>query len=353
MTTTRRAFPDVSSLTWEHPLDAAALQALRKIPGFDLALRKIFGLFAERTIRLISLGSSIEVGPEQYPKINRVYEEVLETLNAPERYQLFLSQTPVVNAGAVGMDRPFIVLTSSITLLMKEDELRYVLGHEVGHILSGHVLYKTMLKLLVEVSRLAFSNPLSGFAYMAVMMGLMEWDRKSELSADRAGLLAAQDPDVVRKALLKMAGGVDEGANVQAFQAQSRRYHEDGDTLDAIAKTLTLLGRTHPFPVQRVRELDLWIEGGDYERVLRGDYPRRSQDPPGRDDPWNDWKQSAASYAEGIKTSTEPVTSWVKEVGNSAADTASGLMAKVKGRMTEALKGKDGPVDVNDPPDDA
>lgn len=348
MASTRRTLTDISSLTWEHPLDAAALSSLRRIPGFDIAIRRVFGLFAERTLRLIFLGSSIEVGPEQHPHINALYEEMLATLDAPERYQLFLAQDPVVNAGAVGWDRPFIVLNSSLVRLMDDDELRYVISHELGHILSGHVLYKTMLKLLLQVGRLALSNPLSGFAYLAVLMGLMEWDRKSELSADRAGLLGVQDPQVVRKALLKMAGGLDEGASVAAFQEQSRRYHEDGGALDAIARTLTLLGRTHPFPVQRIRELDAWVDGGAYQRILDGDYPRRGDDPADRFSGWDAWKASASSYAEGVKSTTEPVAAWVKDVSQSAAETAGGMLDRLRRRAS----GGRGPVDLNDPPEE-
>ena len=141
METTHAHFKDISSRAWEHPADRAALQSLRRVPGFDLVLRKIFGLFSERALRLITLGSAVEVGPEQYAQLEALYAEVLETLDAPERYPLFVSQNPLVNAGAVGMDHPFIVLNSGTVSMMDDDQLRSILGHEVGHILSDHVLY--------------------------------------------------------------------------------------------------------------------------------------------------------------------------------------------------------------------
>ena len=331
-----QALDDISSLAWEHPLDAAALQSLRRIPGFDLALRRVFGLIAERTIRLMYLGSAVEVGPDQYPRIHDIYTEVLNTLDAPERYQLFISQSPIVNAGAIGMDKPFIVLQSGLVKLMDDNELRYVIGHELGHIMSGHVLYKTMLSLLLRLGRLAWSNPLSGLAWLGVMAGLMEWDRKSELSADRAGLLAVQDPAEVRRALLMMAGGMEEGASVEAFQEQARRYEEDGDALDSVAKTLSLLGQTHPFPVQRLKELDRWIESGSLESILEGDYPRRQDDPHDRPTTWSLWRESMGGYADGVKTTTEPVTTWVKGVGQTAAQTAGAVWGKLKGRSGDS-----------------
>jgi len=292
---------DISSRSWEHPSDRAALQALRRVPGFDLVLRKLFGLISERSIRLITLGSAVEVGPEQYPQIDALYAEVLESLDAPRRYPLYVSQNPVVNAGAVGMDDPFIVLNSGTIQLLSPAQVRVVLGHELGHILSQHVLYKTMLRLALDAGRYAGVVPLAGIPLFAVLAALLEWDRKSELSADRAALLATQDPDAVRESLLRLAGGVGEGASVASFQAQARRYEEEGGALDAVIKTLTLLGRRHPFPVQRIKELDAWIESGAYQRVLDGDYPRRQDDP--ESSAWDAWKESAQGYAEGLRTS--------------------------------------------------
>ena len=311
--TERTRLTDISSLAWEHPADAAALQTLRQVPGFDITVQKVFGLIAERTLRLIAMGSSVEVSAEQYPHINEIYEEVLHTLDAPARYPLFLSKNPLVNAGAVGMKEPFIVLNSGPVLQMSDDQLRYALGYELGHILSEHVLYKTMLKLMVRLSRVAFTNVVSGLAYTAITAALMEWDRKSELSSDRSGLLAVQDPDVVRAALLRSAGGIGEGASIDAFQEQAQRYEEDSNTLDTIAKAMALLGRSHPFPVERLKEIDRWIESGEYERILSGEYLTRAEEPPRNQRPWDIWRESASSYADSLRGSK--ISEWLGEVG--------------------------------------
>ena len=333
---------DISSLTWEHPADAAALQSLRAVPGFDAVLRAVFGLFAERTLRLMHLGGSVEVSPKQLSQINRVYEEVLGTLDAPRRYPLYVTQNPVLNAGAVGMEEPFIVLNSGAVALLSPDELRYVLGHEVGHILSDHVLYKTMVRLLLTIGRVAWSNVFTGIAYYGVLVALLEWDRKSELSSDRAGLLAVQDPDVVRLGLLRAAGGVIDGVDVEAFREQARRYEEGGDNLDSLAKALALLGRTHPMPVHRLQEIDRWVERGDYGRVLGGEYLRRS-DQTRRPTAWETWRQSASSYADGFRASADPLTSWVRGKGDAAATSAGSAVdwLRRKGRAKPEGEGNE------------
>lgn len=317
--TGRRRFPGISSRTWEHPADRAALAALRAVPGFDVVTRWIFGLFTERGLRAVYLGSAVEVGPEQYPRIHRVYLECVEVLDVKEPVQLFVSQNPVLNAGAVGWEHPFIVLNSGTVHALEDDQLRYVIAHELGHIQSGHVLYKTMLGLLLRAANVAMGTPLTGLALLAVLGALLEWDRKSELSADRCGALVCQDPDAVRRALLQMAGGVAEGASVEAFREQARRYEEGGTVLDGLARTLALLGRTHPFPVQRLHELDRWLESGDYARVLAGEYPDRKDDP--ADSPWTAWSEAASHYGERARHAADPLSKLVR----GAAGRASGL----------------------------
>lgn len=324
----RRVLTGISSRAWEHPADRAALQALRAVPGFDLVLRKLFGLVSERAIRLITLGSAVEVGPQQFPRIDALYTEVLAVLDSPKRFGLYVAQSPVVNAGAVGMDDPFIVLNSGTVALLTDDQLRVVLGHELGHILSDHVLYKTMLRLLLRVSRVSFGLPLTGIALLAVVAALLEWDRKSELSADRAALLAVQDPNAVRETLFRLAGGIGEGASVSAFADQAARYEEGGSAFDGVIKVLALLNRSHPFPVQRMRELDRWLDAGDYQRVLDGTWPLRADDPD--TGAWQAWKDSAESYRDGFKSSADPLNRWVRETGAAAADKAGGLFGRFR-----------------------
>jgi len=70
---------------------------------------------------------------------------VQDTLDAPDRYDLYISQSPLVNAGAYGFDKPWVVLLSGSLRLLKDDEIEFVMGHELGHVISGHALYHTMM----------------------------------------------------------------------------------------------------------------------------------------------------------------------------------------------------------------
>ena len=124
----RRILTDIAPHSWEHPADKAALQALRKIPVFDTVLRKIFGFFGEKPIRLAFQANAVRVSENQFGEVYKLYKQALKTLDAPEEYPLYVSQTPMVNAGAYGMDQPFIILNSGTLLIIKDQELEYILG---------------------------------------------------------------------------------------------------------------------------------------------------------------------------------------------------------------------------------
>lgn len=272
----RRILTQISPLAWEHPADRAALNALRKVPGFDLALRKVFGLFGERALRLAFKANAVKVGENQYPWVHERLLRVCEVLDLDKPPEVYITQTPVVNAGAVGMSEPFIVLNSSMLEVLGQDEVEAVLGHEVGHILSGHVLYRTLLILLLNL--VVFRFTLAGLAMRPILMALLEWYRKSELSSDRAGLLSIQDPETAMRSLMLLAGGTrGETLELDAFVEQADEYRASGDILDAVYRVLNVLGQTHPFAVMRVAELRDWIESGAYDRILSGEYQRRDE----------------------------------------------------------------------------
>ena len=120
--------------------------------------------------------------------------------------ELYVSQTPFFNAGAYGIDQPFIVLHSAALELLDDDELRVLLSHELGHVMSGHALYRTIAAILALIS-LGALPMLASLAVLPVRLAFLEWSRKSELSADRAGLLGAQDVVAAQRLDMKMAGG--------------------------------------------------------------------------------------------------------------------------------------------------
>src|SRR5580704_7827636 len=142
----------ISSRAYEHPADRSALVALRKLTGFDTLLRRLFGLFNERAFRLTYLASAVRVSERQFPHIYELVRDGAYILDLPEVPECYVLQTPLVNAMALGRDKPFIVINSGMVELFDAEELRAVVGHELGHILSGHAVYRTMLLFLIALA---------------------------------------------------------------------------------------------------------------------------------------------------------------------------------------------------------
>ena len=298
----RQTFPQISGVAWEHPADRAALQALRSVPGVDEVIRKILALLGgERGIRLLFQGNAVRVGPAQFPRLWHLHTEVCTTFDWPDVPELYVSQTPFFNAGAYGVDTPFIVIHSAALELLDDDELRVLLSHEMGHVMSGHALYRTIAAVLAIIS-LGALPMLASLVVLPVRLAFLEWSRKSELSADRAGLLGAQDIVVAQRVDMKMAGG-GRGAgfagqmNVDAFMQQAHEYAASGEGLDVVYKVLSTLALTHPMHTVRAAELQRWVTSGEYDRILRGEYPRRGPETTER--PLKDDLTAAGNYYAG------------------------------------------------------
>src|SRR5712691_7070203 len=190
----RVRLPGISSRAYEHPADRSALVAMRKLTGFDVLLRRLASLFSDRSLRLLFLASSVRASQEQFPHLYELLLDGASVLDLPEVPELFISQDPLPNAMTLGSDKPFIVITTGLVDLFDEEEMRFTIGHELGHALSRHA------------TRLAWFA-IGYIGLRVIIAGLEEWYRKSELSCDRAGVLAGQDPAAGRRALMKIAGG--------------------------------------------------------------------------------------------------------------------------------------------------
>lgn len=310
------ALPGISPRAWQHPADKAALAALRRIPGLGQAVRAVAGLTSDRALRLHFLAGAVRVGERQLPGLRALVEECAAVLDMPAP-ELFVGNHPVANAGALGLDRPVLLIHSSLLDQLDGEELRFVVGHELGHVACGHVWGRTMVELLLNLGQ-ALGGAFHPLVAGGVGAALMEWYRKSELSADRAGLLAGQDPDAAYAAFMKMAGGRS-GAelNLEGFLEQAAEYQRGGDPLDELWKSLNLLGRSHPYPVLRLAELKPWAEGGAYGSILAGDYPRRDGSEEGAD--WaglaRDMDEAGAAYRAEYERGEGPLRDGLEQVG--------------------------------------
>jgi Zn-dependent protease with chaperone function len=256
--------------------------------------------------------------------------------------ELYITQNPLVNAMALGADKPFIVITTGMVNLCDAEEIRCVVGHELGHVLSGHAVYRTMLFALINLAQRVAWLPLPYLGLRAIIWGLEEWYRKSELSCDRAGLLASQDIDAARRVLMKMAGGANMSElNPDAFREQAHEYDAVPDVREGLLKLLQLQGTTHPFAVVRFAELDRWASEGDYQSILAGNYPRREDDD--HASVGEEIRSAAKSYQESWNRTEDPFIGLVKGVAESAAGAGERIFGGIFGGGRRSNGGDDEP----------
>ncbi|MER7946864.1 M48 family metallopeptidase [Streptomyces sp. NPDC096079] len=328
----RKRFPGISSRAYEHPADRSALVALRKLSGFDTAFKALSALLPERSLRLLYLSDSVRVSDAQFSHLNDMLRDACYILDLEKVPPMYVTQDPKPNAMCIGLDEPIIVVTTGLVELLDEEEMRAVVGHEVGHALSGHAVYRTVLLFLTNLALKIAWIPLGTVAITAVVTALREWFRKSELSADRAGLLVGQDVRSSMRGLMKIAGGNHlHEMNVDAFLAQADEYEKSGDLRDSVLKILNVLPRSHPFTTVRAAELRKWSESRDFQRIMDGHYPKRSED---KDTSVTDsFRESAGHYADTVRNSKDPLMKLVGDIAGGAGDLAGDLGGRLRNRF--------------------
>jgi Zn-dependent protease with chaperone function len=277
-TSERTRITNLNSNEYEHPLDRKMLAALKDTAGFDILAHKFHEFGIEPTLRIRCAGSNIKVTEKNFPELNQMLRNACTILGVDKIPDLYIQQG-FINAMTNGVENPFIVIHAGCVALLTEDEMMFLLGHELGHIKSHHLLYHSMCNVLPMVGDAIDSATfgVGGLLISGVRAALMNWQRMSEFTADRAGLLCCQNINASYTLLMKIAGAPPKYYNqlrVEDFIEQAREF-SDLDMLakNKVAKFISILTTDHPWTVMRGGELSKWVEAGGYERVMNRELP--------------------------------------------------------------------------------
>lgn len=277
----RRRFPGLSAEAFVSDTDRKAMAALKKVPLLPKLMEKFFELGLDRWMYCYNMAMSVRCGPKQFKTLHETLRECCAIMDMPEP-ELYVTSNPFPNAFAGGVERPYITIRSSMIETLDDERLFHLIGHELGHIKAGHILYFSVARVLAPLLELLGRRTLGlgDVATMGLVMAFAEWSRQAEISADRAGLLCAQSLDLSFDANLALCAGPSRLAHEmsrEAFVEQARAY-QDMDLSDSIGKIMVFLflsaTNTHPMPVHRTQELERWHQSGAYDRILAGEYPR-------------------------------------------------------------------------------
>lgn len=230
--------------------DVAMLATFRRIRPLELAAASVVRTYKD-VLKNQLLGTTVRVTPNHFKTLYRASKECAEALGVPVP-TVYVANSPVMNAYTFGTDEDaFIVIHSALVDHYDYDEIKFVLGHETGHIQNNHVVYNTLL-LLLKQGTAAFLRIL----VPPIDLALNNWYRSAEITCDRAGLLCCGDVDVAAKSFVKLACGskkLYEEIDVQAYLTQGT------DVRKGVGR-LAELFVGHPYLPKRVEALQVFSE---------------------------------------------------------------------------------------------
>lgn len=241
-------------------MDYECRKKLDSIPRFYNIAKMITGTYVSRMTHEYTR-TSMAVGPTQFPEVYRISCDCARTLGIGIP-NVFIENNPIINAFTYAMDdiEPIIVVHSGLMERMSNGELKYIIGHECGHIQNYHSAYQHLSQLMLGVGlgvTSGISRQIAELMTQGSRVLLAAWSRAAEVTADRAGMLCADYPADCYSALAKIMYGGDIGSehaiDYEAIRAQLEH------TVSSIAKYGEILD-SHPAIARRIAALQEFNE---------------------------------------------------------------------------------------------
>ena len=264
---------DVSAIL--HPEDKSTMDTLKKIPGFKTIVDKTIGSIMEKCATVEYLGDGINVTSRSLPALDALIKEACMLLDMQEVPECSINWFYHIGSFSVGEKRRRIVFPSGSIDLLKDEELNFLIGHELGHMKCGHKTYHMLTEAMYKPLLASELEPIMSL----FKLPLLNWYRVSDFSADRMGLLCCQDIDVALKTMIKMAGLPQkyyDQINVSSFLQQGIDFNKNNSGfVNEIVKYISINAACMPWLVLRAYELWEWYNSGEYDRILNESETRR------------------------------------------------------------------------------
>lgn len=273
-----KVIPNLNAKEYEDPRDASYLKILQLNKSFDKAVKFAIEYGLERAYLIQYTGSNVQVTQENMPYLYNCVKKACEILGVEEIPSTYIMQDPYLNTFTIGSKHPILVIHDSLLKRLTHEELMFIIGHEIGHIKSEHCQYHTIGKYLqLAITQGANAIPVIGTMLSTIVgtgldFAYYDWSRKSEFTADHAGLLVCQDLKSAISAQAKLGGYPEEFydcLDVNGFLKQAQEFDDlEEKKYNKLVKFTMTLDNTHPWEVQRAKELMLWVQSGEYNRIL-------------------------------------------------------------------------------------
>ncbi len=205
------------------------------------------------------LESAQRVNPTASPRLANVVTETADRLK-PGPVEVYVLPTRQLNAYTFGLGSPkVIVLYSGLLRIMDEDEIKFILGHEMGHVALGHTWLNSLIGGMAGIP-----SPFSAAAVLA--LAFRSWNRACEYSADRAGLIACGKPEKAISALVKLVAGPQADDPGDLELAYQQIDAEDDTIMGELSEVMT----SHPLMIRRIERIRQFARSRSFQNLFSG-----------------------------------------------------------------------------------
>lgn len=244
---------------YAHPVDRWILRTLNSLPVKTVLDKAIDAYISVQMGQYLATGISID--DKSFPDLYEVLSHCAETLGTPPPHAVALDVGELFNGFTAGTDEyAFIAVTPGLCQYFTREEACFVIGHECGHIASKHMEYHTLVSLLTNTAS-HYLGPLGKILSQTAGIPLLAWERRSEITADRAGLLCCSDIRIAERALVRLVAGYADVDRVD-IEDYLRKY-KDIEEYHGMSGWQQLFV-THPVIPKRIEALRLFARSQLY-----------------------------------------------------------------------------------------
>lgn len=245
-----------------HPVDKTLIKILETTHIRDALNAPLEQLVSVNYGQMLATG--IPLDQVNFPQLYNLMQDTCKRLGISIPYTVITNELTGINAFAIGTDnRSFIVVSNMATKYLQPKELQFIISHECGHVAMQHMVYHTAGSLAAIAGSYI---PVVGPALAkTVVFPLNYWNRCSEITADRIGLICCEDLRAAQMALLRVVGGFTDISeiDIERYIAQSRSLLN--------TQFLGKLGeyfQTHPMIHKRLKALEYFYKSKAYYQAI-------------------------------------------------------------------------------------
>jgi Zn-dependent protease with chaperone function len=217
----------------------------------------VFSYLLNRSHHNNLISQAHRVTPQEDPRLSNLVQDCALRLKAGS-FHTFIAPGKALNAYTFGLSAPQVVVVyAGVVRIMDADELRFIIGHELGHVRLGHTWLNSLLGGMAGIPSPYLAAVLLHFAFRW-------WNRLCEYSADRAGLLACGKLEKAASALIKLEGGASAVLTAEGWHRALRRIEAEDDHMESNLREML---STHPMTVRRLEALRGFAKSRKYQRL--------------------------------------------------------------------------------------